>query len=134
MIGLKQKDTLFPMLFNLALKKTIRELQETTSITIREWKLLVLGFADDLNILESLLNDTKSAAKFFEQTVGKVGLKINRKKTKLMKLLENEEDTGDDEDVVFEKVNKFQYLGAMLNVKKDWNKNNEGRKGNIRTK
>lgn len=37
-----------------------------------------------------------------------------------MKLLESEDsidDTDDDEDVDFEKVNKFQYLGVILNVK-----------------
>ncbi|CAI6360223.1 unnamed protein product [Macrosiphum euphorbiae] len=42
-----------------------------------------------------------------------------------MKLLENEENTDgddDDEDVVFEKVNEFQYLGAMLSVKNDWSR------------
>lgn len=40
-----------------------------------------------------------------------------------MKLLENEDSTDDDyddEDIVFEKVNEFQYLGAMLSVKNDW--------------
>lgn len=48
-----------------------------------------------------------------------------RVKTKIMKLLENEENTDgddDDEDVVFEKVNEFQYLGAMLSVKNDWSR------------
>jgi hypothetical protein len=45
----------------------------------------VLGFADDLNILGSSLNDTK-------RTAGKVVFKINKEKTKIMKLLENEEN------------------------------------------
>jgi len=40
-----------------------------------------------------------------------------------MKLLENEENTGDDnEAVAFEKVNEFQYLGVMLSVKNDWSR------------
>lgn len=40
-----------------------------------------------------------------------------------MKLLENKKDTdNEDEDVVFEKVNDFQYLGFVLGVKNDWSK------------
>jgi len=56
-----------------------------------------------------------------EHAAGKVGLKINREKTKIMKLLENERNTDDDdEDVGYEKVNEFQCLGAMLSVKNNW--------------
>jgi hypothetical protein len=83
----------------------------------------VLGFADDLNILGSLLNDTKRAAQVLERTADRVGLKINMAKPKIMKLLENKEDTDDeDEDVVFDKVNEFQYLGSMLSVKNYWSR------------
>jgi len=90
--GLKQGDTLSPMLFNLALEKAIREIQrEPTGISIGERKIQVLGFADDLNILGNSLNDTKRAAQVLEQAAGKIGLKINREKTKIMKLLEYEE-------------------------------------------
>jgi len=122
--GLKQDDTLSPMLFNLVLEKTIREMQkEPTGVAIGERKIQVLGFTDDLNILGSSLNDTKRAAQVLEQVADKVGLKINREKTKIMKLLQNEENTDDDdEDVVFEKVNEFQYLGVMLSVKNDWSR------------
>lgn len=44
--------------------------------------------------------------KILKQATGKVGSRINRKKTKIMKLLKNEKsaDDGDDEDVDFEKV------------------------------
>lgn len=42
-----------------------------------------------------------------------------------MKLLENEKNMDDDEDVVFERVNEFQYQGTTLSVKNDWNKNNK---------
>jgi hypothetical protein len=86
----------------------------------------VLGFTDDLNILRNLLNHTKRAAQVLEQAACKVGLKINREKTKIMKLLENEEneENTDDDDgtVVFEKVNDFQYLGAMLSIKNYWSR------------
>lgn len=54
-----------------------------------------------------------------EQAASKVGLKINREKTNIIELIENEDDTDndDDKDVIFEKVNEFQYLELTLNVK-----------------
>jgi len=57
-----------------------------------------------------------------------------------MKLLENEDDTeDDDEDVTFERVNEFQYLGVMLSVKNDWSKEigvriAKAEKGSVRPK
>lgn len=53
-----------------------------------------------------------------KQAADKIGLKINREKTKTMKLLDIKDSTDDadvDEDVDFVKVNKFHYLGVMLN-------------------
>jgi len=78
---LKQVDALSPIVFNLALEKTIREMQkEPTGITMGERTIQVIGFADDLNILGKSLNDTKRAAQVLEQAAGKIGLKINREK------------------------------------------------------
>lgn len=66
--GLKQKNALPPMLFNLALEKTIGEMQEWKgiSITIGERKIQVPGFVDDLKMLGSSLNDTKKPAQVLE--------------------------------------------------------------------
>lgn len=62
----------------------------------------MLEFTDNLNILESSLNHTKRAAQDLDPAANKIGLKINTKKTMIMKLLENKEDTDDkDENVVF---------------------------------
>lgn len=47
-------------------------------IIIGESKIQVLGFADDLSILSSSLNDTKRAVQVLKKTADKVGLKINR--------------------------------------------------------
>jgi hypothetical protein len=60
---LEQEDALSPILFSLALKKTISEMQkEPTEITLGERKIKILGFVDDLNVLGSSLNDTKRVA------------------------------------------------------------------------
>lgn len=103
------------------MEKIIRQGQkEPTSITIGEQKIQVLEFADELNILGSSLNDTKKTAQVLVNADGKVELKIIRENKNIIKLLENEKDMdNDDEDAIFEKVNQFQYLGAMLTVKND---------------
>lgn len=84
----------------------------------------VLGFTDNLNILDNSLNYIKRAAQVLIQATNKATLKVKTENTKLMKLLDNEDSTDDDdddeEDEVFEKVNEFQYLGAILSVKNDW--------------
>lgn len=108
-MGLEQGDALSPMLFNLALEKTIREMQKkSTGLTIGKRKIQVLGFANDLNILKSSLNETKRVAQVLKQAFHKVRLIINREKAKIMKLLESKDstdDANDDEYADFEKVN-----------------------------
>ncbi|KAL4148527.1 hypothetical protein QTP88_002756 [Uroleucon formosanum] len=121
--GLKQGDLLSPTLFNLALEKAIREMQrETTGITIGQQRIQILGFADDLNILENSLVDTERAAQVLERATSKIGLKMNMDKTKIMKLLGEEEDNTDTGSLAFEKVNEFRYLGAVLSKNNDWAK------------
>lgn len=73
----------------------------------------MLGFADDLNVLRSSIEDTERAVQVLEQAASKIGLKINTNKTNVMKLLENGDNT-DTGSLTFEKVNEFQYLGAVL--------------------
>jgi NTP pyrophosphatase (non-canonical NTP hydrolase) len=61
-IGLKQGDSLSPTLFNIALRKAIRELQlETTGVEIGQQHIQVLSFADELNILGNSLEETEKA-------------------------------------------------------------------------
>lgn len=76
----------------------------------------ILLWARNVQVQYQLYKKTVQA---FEQAFNKVGLKINSKKTKMMKLLENEGSVDDDNDenIMFEKANEFQYLGVMLGVK-----------------
>ncbi|XP_050531445.1 uncharacterized protein LOC126900059 [Daktulosphaira vitifoliae] len=118
--GLKQEDSLSPTLFNLASEKAIRELQmETTGIAIGQQLIQVLGFADDLNILENSVEDTEKAVQVLERAASKLGLKINMEKTKKMELL-GEEDNTSTGSLAFKNVNEFRYLGAVLSKNKDW--------------
>jgi hypothetical protein len=59
---LKQGDELSPLLFNIALEKAVRVLQnEARGLNVDKHQIKVLGFADDLNILGDSLDDTVRA-------------------------------------------------------------------------
>lgn len=45
---------------------------------------------------------------------------MNNDKTKIMKLLQNDEDPRDIEHLMYEKVEDFKYLDAILSMKNVW--------------
>lgn len=68
----------------------------------------------------SSLNEIRKIVQVLEKAAGIVWLNINNEKTKIIKLFENEDDTEDDnENIMFERVNEFQYLGVILSTKND---------------
>lgn len=71
---LRQGDSLSLTLFNIKLEKAIRKMQrKTTGVTIGQNHIVVLGFVDNLNVLESLLEDIERAGHILEQTASKKG-------------------------------------------------------------
>jgi len=77
--------------------------------------LKLLGFVDDLDIIEYIAN----ASRTLEKTARKVGLKINASKTKIMELIDSIIDPQQKEGLTFEKVKEFKYLGATLSTRND---------------
>ncbi|XP_025411759.1 uncharacterized protein LOC112684436 [Sipha flava] len=107
---LKQRDTLSPILFNLALEKVVRILQDNEGgLVIGQNKIQLLGFADDLNIIGDSLADTDNAARVLEEAAKKIGIEINTEKTKIMELIESGEDPSETENLAYEKL-------AILNI------------------
>lgn len=71
--GLKQGDSLFSLLFNLALEKVVRELKANEGgIQVNQNRIRVLGFGDDLNILGESLTDVANATKIFNTEAKKI--------------------------------------------------------------
>jgi len=81
--GLKQGDTLSPILFNLALQKVIQSIKMVpSSIKIGKEQLNVLAYADDI----ALVGKNEIEIKLFvemKNTARKFGLQINQEKTKI---------------------------------------------------
>lgn len=109
------------ILFNIALEKVIRSAQNNKlRINIGKTTLGVLGFAEDMNIVgeknETIMRNTKS----FILKAKKIGLKINKEKTKVIETLA---DRGGEnltiENYVFDKTQSFKYLGITITGNND---------------
>lgn len=66
-----------------------------------------------MNTTRLLANEAKRKTK---------SLQIHNDKTKKVGLLQNNEDPGDLEQLMDEKVENLKYLGATLSTKNDWAK------------
>jgi hypothetical protein len=57
-----------------------------------------------------------------EEAAKKIGFEMNTEKTKIMELIESGEDLSETENLAYEKISDFKYLGATLNTRNDWSK------------
>ena len=83
--GLKQGDSLSPILFNLASQKVIQSIKMVPSgIKIGKEQLNVLAYADDIVLIGK--NEIEIRKRFveMENIARKLGLQINQEKTKYM--------------------------------------------------
>jgi hypothetical protein len=93
-----------------------------SGVAVNEHRVQVLGFADDLNILGESLEDALNQTVALENAAAKVGLQINVEKTKILEILDSDPSQDIFESIAFEKVEEFQYLGALLSTKNDWSR------------
>jgi len=78
--GLRQGDSLFPILFNLVLERIVKESNLFEGVELGRLKINILSYADDITLLgknkEMIIQMRKSLIK----TTEIVGLKINKEK------------------------------------------------------
>ena len=117
--GVRQGDTLSPVMFTSALEEIFKRVNIETGVKINGERLSNLRFADDIILfaenekqLQNLLKDLNTEGK-------KDGLKMNKKKTKIMcnEVAKRQHRRGisiDGEQL--EEVNKYKYsyLGRLL--------------------
>jgi sorting nexin-29 len=118
--GLRQGDALACVLFNIALEKVIRDSGIQMRGTIIYRSLQLLAYSDDIDIIarsEAKLIKTYTVLKISAE---KMGLKVNEEKTKYMMISDNKRNLITKQDLniygqKFERVNRFIYLGSLVN-------------------
>jgi hypothetical protein len=83
--GLKQGDSLSPILFKLVLQKVIKSIQMCPSgIKIGKEQLNILTYADDSVLIGKNEIEIRQLFAEMEKTARKLGLQISQEKTKYM--------------------------------------------------
>jgi hypothetical protein len=111
--GLRQGDSLATLLFNLSMKKVIRNVKTNPGGTILNRTRQRLAYADDVVILGRAVRYVTDTVGDMTTVATQLGLTINTTKTKYMN---NRKDNGNEPKEIersgqkYEKAEMFKYL------------------------
>jgi len=118
--GVKQGCDLSGLLFLLVIDWIMRQGQENGRSGIR-WKinnkLDDIDFADDIALVSSSFQQMDDKTKKLVTYASRTGLKINAKKTNLMRINNKEQRPIEVNGINIEDVEEFTYLGATVSTK-----------------
>jgi retron-type reverse transcriptase len=121
--GLKQGNSLSPLLSNFALEYAVRKVQENHVGLKLNGTQQLRAYADDVNLLGDNTDTIKKNIEAFIDASKEVGLEINVERTKYTRmLLSRQQNVGQNRDIKianrsFENVSQFKYLGTTLTNK-----------------
>ena len=115
--GVKQGCIMSGFLFLLVIDWVMRETTRNNSTGIR-WQMMSkledLDFADDIALLSSTHSQMQSKTNSMSGLAKRVGLKINEKKTKILRLNYRKMELVKLEGKDIEDVDEYTYLGAVV--------------------
>ena len=117
MKGVRQGDTLSPVMFTAALEEIFRRMEVEVGININGERMNNLSFADDIILFAEKEEDLSKLLNDLNKERRKDGTKMNRKKTKIMcnEIARKRKRKGiivDGEQL--EEVDEYKYLGRLL--------------------
>ena len=115
--GVRQGDALSAILFNLVLEAALRKLKPTGHIGNR--MVQVCAYADDVVLISRRKSELKEEMKELIEEATNRGLEINSSKTKYMEIVRNKNKNSERcdfivDDMIFENVSEFSYLGTQI--------------------
>ena len=131
--GVRQGCMLSPWLFNLFMDNVMREARESFvgEVQLSTGEVGVLLFADDVVVMADSKEGLQHNLKTVSDMLNKWELKINWRKTKVMRVARDREEfevkIGDE---VIEQVDTMKYLGVMVSNDGSMEKEIEARIGN----
>ena len=115
--GVRQGCILSPTLFLLAVDYIMKTVTENRKTGI-QWTLMTqledLDYVDDICLLSHRLRDIQDKTTRLEETARKIGLKVNAKKTKVMRINNKAEEEVHLQGQDLEDVDDFTYLGSVV--------------------
>ena len=118
--GVRQGDTISPKLFTACLESIFRKMDwEGKGININGEYLNHLRFADDIILISETPEELQVMLNDLNRESLKVGLKMNRSKTKVMFNRNANRLTIKIEDEDLEQVEEYNYLGQIIKLEKD---------------
>lgn len=121
--GVRQGDSLSPLLFNVILQVVVKRAELTLSGTIFNRRTQLLGYADDVAIVGTSIRTIEEACERLAKESEKMGLSINEEKTKIMVLRRKQSLNPTKQykigQFTFECVSSFKYLGSIINDRLD---------------
>uniref|UniRef100_A0A3P9HMW9 ribonuclease H n=1 Tax=Oryzias latipes TaxID=8090 RepID=A0A3P9HMW9_ORYLA len=117
MKGVRQGDTLSPVMFTAALEEIFRRMEAEAGININGERMNNLRFADDIILFAEKEEDLSKLLNDLNKEGRKDGMKMNKKKTKIMcnEIARKRRRKGiivDGEQL--EEVDEYKYLGRLL--------------------
>ena len=123
--GVKQGCILSPVLFSLAIDWIMKNVTQGKRQGL-QWTLTSvledLDYADDLGLLANRHQDIQHKTDHLSATASKIGLKVNTKKTQVLRINGNNNNPVTISRRPIEDVEVFNYLGSMVTTSGDCDK------------